>query len=559
MKNFCSKRFGFWFYFALLFCAAGMAFGTDWSQWGGTPSRNMVATGVGKLPCWFSPGVTDDQGEFKPGSTANVGWVAKTHGKCASPIVSQGRIIVDELFCLDFATGALLWRGAKGVPNGYSATATIDGDRVYTVTSKGVILCLDLFSEKKGAKEGIVIWSYDMKKLGVFLKYPASSSPLIIGDYLYVGTGNERLRTCLEFCPLAPSLIALNKRTGQLVARDDEQMGAHIYKGQWSSPSSGVVNGQTQIYYGNGDGVCYAFEPVDPSAKVTPDQFITTKLRHQPARFIIQKGSAAEILAAKAAAIEEMKKIEQATGIPVGEVLMTRGGDLPTVVSSTDARVPDVPCLKKIWSADCNPKEYKEDASGMPVPRGCVGCPNSAISILATPVFYKNKVYVALGRDANEGLQGGNLVCIDATRKGDMKSGEWLWSHKINRSASTVAVADGLVYAVDFGATVYCFDAETGKKYWEYLCVADPSSGWAGVGHCYASPLVADGKLYIRTLKKLFVFATGREARLLGKVDISGGDEGYATPCAVGNTLFVSSGKQLWAVEDKGAVTPAPK
>ena len=84
------------------------------------------------------------------------------------------------------------------------------------------------------------------------------------------------------------------------------------------------------------------------------------------------------------------------------------------------------------------------------------------------------------------------------------------------------------------------------------------SSGWNGRGFCYASPLVADGKLFIRTLKKLYIFATGREARLLGKVDISAGDDGYATPCVVGNTLVVSSGKQLWAVEDKGAAAPAP-
>jgi len=166
-----------------------------------------------------------------------------------------------------------------------------------------------------------------------------------------------------------------------------------------------------------------------------------------------------------------------------------------------------------------------------------------------------------MGRDANEGLKGGNLVCIDATRKGDMKSGEWLWSYKINRSASTVSVADGLVYAVDFSCTVFCFDAETGKKYWEYHCVPDSevSSGWKGRGFCYASPLVADGKLFIRSLKKLYIFATGREARLLGKVDISEGDDGYATPCAVGNTLLLSSVKRLWAVQDKGAVAPAPK
>lgn len=489
-----------------------------------------------------------------------------------SPVVSQGRIILgaaQNLLCLDLATGTLLWRypkKANGGGWGFSSTATIDNDRVYVLDPAGKFICLDLYSEKKGprsdgAHEGLVLWTYDTNKLGFRRHYTACSSPLILGDYIYVGTSSERLLECNEdrYLPLAPSLVALDKHTGQLVARDDEQIGARLFKGQWSSPSSGVVNGQTQIYYGGGDGFCYAFEPVDPAAKVNSGQFITTKLRRQISRYIVldAKASPPEILAAKAAAIEEMKKIERATGIPSGEVRMSAPGS-PTMGSSDlEARVPDVPCMKKIWSCDCNPPGYREDANGVPIRCSGYGCPGSASEILATPVFYQNKVFVAIGQNAVLGTGRGNLVCIDATRKGDLKAGQWLWNYDgIKRSVSTVSIADGLVYACDVTATVHCLDAQTGQKYWAYPCL-DAETG-RNTNVCWASTVVADGKVFIVTRKGLFILATGREPKLLGTVKLTS-INCYATPCAAGKTLLVCDSKHLWAVEDQGAVAPAPK
>ena len=60
--------------------------------------------------------------------------------------------------------------------------------------------------------------------------------------------------------PLAPSLIALEKHTGKLVAQDDEKIGTRLFHGQWSNPSLGRVNGKDLVFYGGGDGICYAFE-----------------------------------------------------------------------------------------------------------------------------------------------------------------------------------------------------------------------------------------------------------------------------------------------------------
>ena len=60
--------------------------------------------------------------------------------------------------------------------------------------------------------------------------------------------------------PTAPSLIVLDKKTGRLVASDDARIGPRLLHGQWSSPSLGAVNGRKLVFFGGGDGTCYAFE-----------------------------------------------------------------------------------------------------------------------------------------------------------------------------------------------------------------------------------------------------------------------------------------------------------
>ena len=61
--------------------------------------------------------------------------------------------------------------------------------------------------------------------------------------------------------PTAPSLIVLDKATGRLVAQDDERIGPRIFHCTWSSPALGEVGGRRLVFFGGGDGVCYAFEP----------------------------------------------------------------------------------------------------------------------------------------------------------------------------------------------------------------------------------------------------------------------------------------------------------
>ena len=111
--------------------------------------------------------------------------------------------------------------------------------------------------------------------------------------------------------------------------------------------------------------------------------------------------------------------------------------------------------------------------------------------MIATPVVWKNRVYVAIGQDPEHGDGVGILHCIDATKTGDVTHEGKVWSYKdIGRSISTVSITeDGLLFVAEYAGKIHCLDAETGKPYWVHDTQA----------HIWGSTLVADGKLYIGT------------------------------------------------------------
>ena len=60
--------------------------------------------------------------------------------------------------------------------------------------------------------------------------------------------------------PNAPNLVVLDKKTGRLVATDELAIAERILHGQWSAVSLGKVAGRKLVFFGAGDGRCYAFE-----------------------------------------------------------------------------------------------------------------------------------------------------------------------------------------------------------------------------------------------------------------------------------------------------------
>jgi outer membrane protein assembly factor BamB len=542
-------------------------FAADWPSWGGQSSFNRASETEKGLPEWYAFGDGNPESDI----AKNIRWSVKlgdfTGG---SPVVNQGRVFIgtkdsskDILLCLDEKTGRELGRFIcrrpehKGEHWGVCSTPTIEGDRVYLVTPYGEMECVNLpswlasvGSASVEESDRHIVWKYDMVgKLQVVQDHAASCSPLVLGDFVYVCTGNGRFKNTKQpFHPLTPSLIVFNKKTGQLVARDDEQIGERLWRGQWSSPSSATINGRTQILFATGDGLCYGFEPADPARKVTPDQWITETLRGSIVYFMnVENVDIAGLTPAQYAGAKHVLPPDAKPVLPL-EFRFCFGMPQTTPINAIPtARVPDVPILKKVWWFDCltpelrNAPFYAHGSKGDGKSHPC--------DIIATPVCYHDRVYVPIGGDPNHGSKDnkGRLVCFNPAGAGDITRSGIVWSYEgLNATMTTVAIADGLLFVADEASVVHCLDADTGRKYWTYKVGSDR-------GLLTSALVVADGKVFVGKS----ILAVNKTLEILSTIEGPSANSSTSTPCVANGVLYTVHDKRLWAVRDKGDKKPA--
>ncbi len=302
--------------------------------------------------------------------------------------------------------------------------------------------------------------------------------------------------------PGAPSFVAVNKHTGKpvwsnrapsenLLAAQQGQGGKALQSliktlvdkgevlmhGQWSSACYAVANGVPQIIFPGGDGWLRSFEP--------------------------------------------------ATG-------------------------------KEIWRFDCNPKNsvYKLGGKG------------TRSDFIATPVVHDNKVYIGVGQDPEHDEGIGHYWCIDITKKGDVspkddnfdpkaavnKDSALVWhygepapkewkkgrNYVFGRTMSTAAVHDGLLYIAELAGYLHCLDARTGEQLWTH---DNRTPIWS-------SPYWVDGKIFLGTdAEEVRIFAHGRKKNVINTVDMGG--KVRATPVVANGVLYIMTENKLYAIKTK--------
>ena len=217
-------------------------------------------------------------------------------------------------------------------------------------------------------------------------------------------------------------------------------------------------------------------------------------------------------------------------------VFASGDGWMYSMLAETVKNADGLDILKENWRYDCNPPEYRKDDAGKPRKYAEFDGPSECI---ATPVFADGLIYMPIGQDPEHGEGVGMLSCIDPTKTGD-QSGKAVWTFKgIERSISTCAVKDGLVYACDYTGRVFCLDAKTGKEYWKF----DTK------GHIWASPLLVDGKIYIGNEEgELFILAEGKEMKKIASIEFPAPLKG--TVVAANGALFVTTETHLYCFKD---------
>ena len=154
-------------------------------------------------------------------------------------------------------------------------------------------------------------------------------------------------------------------------------------------------------------------------------------------------------------------------------------------------------------------------------------------------MFFENRLYVTNGGDIWWGKNQAWLKCIDATQTGNVTGSALVWSCDLSEHCcSTPSVHDGLVYVADCGRMVRCVDVATGQVCWSHETK----------GNIWASTLVADDKVYVGTQRLDFwVLAAGREKKVLSEVRLD--SAAAATPVAANGVLYVTTMKKLYALQ----------
>ena len=556
----------------------------EWAQWAGSPERNNVPVGKNIPTTWDVGSFNFRTGAWDSSSAENIKWVAKIGSQTyGNVVIAGGKAFIGtnnsggwiphypqnvDLGCLiafDIKDGSFLWQHSSEKLKsgrvhdwplqGICCAPLVEGDRLWFVTSRGEVRCLDTEgfrdgendgpvtdeesfikakvasvnlanaadAEKKGEQpvvidydmqnEADVVWVFNMmRELGVSQHNMCSCSVTAVGDILLVNTSNGLDESHINLpSPDAPSFIALDKNTGK-VLWTDKSPGSNILHGQWSSPAYGMLGGQPQAIFAGGDGWVYSFDPAGDG----------------------------------------------------------QGGS------------------KLLWKFDINPKEAEWILRTGP-----------KNNIIATPVIYDGLVYVAGGQDPEHGDGIGQLWCIDPTKRGDVspelafnssapnkpiapkriksvvpEEGDFarpnpntaaLWHYtqrdsngdgqidfeeEMHRSCGTVAIKDNVLYIADFSGLFHCLDAKTGKVHWVYDMLA---AAWG-------SPVIVEEKVYIGDEDgDVAIFRHSADPNVAMKDDdgdlvpfygeLNMGNSVYSTPIVADNVLYISNRTHLFAIE----------
>jgi outer membrane protein assembly factor BamB len=317
------------------------------------------------------------------------------------------------LLCFRESDGRFLWQAfhpvlppvvakdARG--EGLAATPAVEADRVYYVSNRYELVCLDAASDP-GKRTARVVWKLDlMRELGVFPHKLPNGSPVIAGDLVFVTTGNgvdeEEVRA-----PAAPSLIAVDKRTGR-VRWQDHSPGGAIVLGQWSNPAYAVVRGRGQVIFAGGDGWLRGFE-AETGRPVW-------KFDGNPKGAKGKDGPRAE------------RNYFVGTPVVHDDKVYVGLGQEPSQVGGAS----HFWCVDLTRTGDLSPADDDVD-------------PRAEVNRNSGVVWHYGGI-----ADART---------VRATRR----------RYVFGRTVSTCAIHDGLVYVTELGHFLHCLDARTGRPYW---------------------------------------------------------------------------------------------
>lgn len=519
----------------------------DWPMWGGTAERNNVPDATG-IPTEWNIGELDDEEKWIPGSGKNIKWAASVGSQTyGNPVVAGGKVYIGTnnghgylkrypsnvdlgcLICFDETDGKFLWQHSSEKLKtgrvhdwplqGICCAPYVEGKRLWFVSSRGEVVCCDTegfhddnndgpFKEEKvvSKEEADVIWTVNMMgpPMNISQHNMCSCSVATLGDILFVNTSNGLDESHINLPrPDAPSFIALDKNTGELLWTD-RSPGKNILHGQWSSPAIGMLGGVPQAIFAGGDGWVYSFR-ADRGKDGKPELLWKFDANPKESEWILGGRGTRNNIIATPVLYDGLVYVAVGQDPEHGEgeghlwcIDPTKRGDVsPTLAVHVSDRSTPIP-HRRLKAVD----DTKGEVS--------VTNPNSAV-----------KWHYA-GYDQN----GDDVLDFE---------------EEMHRSIGTVAITDDILFISDFSGLFHCLDAKTGKVHWTYDMFA---AAWG-------SPLIVDGHVYMGDEDgEVSIFKVSTEAHEPEVMDM--GNSVYSTPIVANGVLYIANCTHLYAISKDG-------
>ena len=610
--------------------------GGDWPQWGGTRLKNNVPN-VTNIPKEWKIGKFDRKtGEWDKSKALNILWYAnlgsQTYG---NPVVSGGQVFVGtnngaghlkrypstvDLGCLiafNEADGEFLWQHSSEKLStgrvhdwplqGICCAPLVEGDRLWFVTSRGEVRCLDSKGFYDGeddgevqneearvldimntgkepeAKDKAMAAMADLKLTDEIKTKLAGANEAVDGDVkvelvtegkVWKATGSfNGIDRTLTIKNIGPRL-SFFKNLGVDDKRDADviwvfNMMKELGVSQHNMCSCSVTSYGDLLFVNTSNGL--------------DESHINLPAPNAPT-FICMDKNSGDVLWTDASPGENIlhgqwssPAVAELGGVP--QVLFA-GGEGIVYSFKADGGSDGKPEL--LWKFDANPKtsEWKLGGEG------------TRNNIIATPVVYEDHVYVAVGQDPEHGEGEGHLWCIDPTKRGDVSPQLAMRVEGDKR----VPIEHKRLKAVEEEKGEIAVDNPNSAVVWHYSIVDQDGNGkidfeeemhrscgtvaikddllyiadFSGIVHCldakgkdgepivhftydmlaqsWGSPLIADGHVFIGDEDgDVEVFELGKDNK--EPIDtITMGSSVYSTPVAANERIYISTKDKLFAI-----------
>jgi outer membrane protein assembly factor BamB len=375
--------------------------------------------------------------------------------------------------------GKFLWqdvasRVERGLREFLLASTTsapyVEGNRLYYVTAECQLRCLDIQGFGDGVNNGPyrdevfhdepaadIVWELDMcGQLGVFPHEACNSEVLPVGDLLMVSTSNGQNEGHTGVpSPRAPSLIAVDKRSGEVVWRAIGP-GEHVLHGQWSSPVAANVNGRVQVLFGGGDGWLRAYDAAS-GREVWRFDGNPKDARWLPRPGVLSRG------AIIASPVFDDGRVFVAMGLSPGHL---NGPSLIHALSPNGQG--DVTESRRLWTS------------------------TEVGRVVGTPIAKDGLLYI--------GDLGGTIHCLDAA------TGARIWKHETSEAIwGSLLLAGDRLYVGNVGGTMTVLRAGRRKELLARIEMDAP---------LYSRPAQAGDAFYLATANRLYFIAANPSNRL---------------------------------------------